>query len=101
MRVNEDAQDRYGKACMIFSKSATVPDIWEWLHKNYNGYKFAIVMDCTREEFDADIDETVVNWFGDLADEAIEANGDMVALTSKEYRELLADARKWREMNEK
>lgn len=82
MRVIE-SEDRFGKSCFIFPKSATINQVQDWLISNCPGYIFATLIDLSRDEFH-NIDEIVVNFFHDLADEAIEASGDMCAITVRE-----------------
>ena len=48
-----DEEDRSGACPILFPKSATMADIHEWLWMNYQGYKFGIVFDETKDEYES------------------------------------------------
>ena len=51
MKVIEDKQGCYGRYPIWFS-GCKLKDIHEWLFKHYYGYKFCIVFDETKDEFE-------------------------------------------------
>lgn len=84
MKVIDDGrEDSFGKPCIIFPKNAKIQDIYEYLHKNYFGYKFCIVIDCMHDEYE-ELGNICVNFFGDMADEAADLN-DNVVVTNRWY----------------
>ena len=86
MKVNEEAKDKYGKSVLIFPKSASLAQIHDWLNLHYNGYTFAIILnECGEYE---PMDEILVDFLADIADEAIEASGDYVAVRFSEWQKI-------------
>lgn len=74
MTVNENYEDRYGRSCIVFSGVRKFSDVYEWLFDHYNGYKFGIVLDCSRDEFPEQDNRIYVNFLDELHDEvAMEA----------------------------
>ena len=53
MKVIQDVTDRFGRYPIIFKgKNVKLEDIHDWLFSHYQGYKFAIVIDETVDEFE-------------------------------------------------
>lgn len=53
MKVIQDVTDRFGRYPIIFKgKNVKLEDIHNWLFSHYQGYKFAIVIDETVDEFE-------------------------------------------------
>ena len=74
MTVNENYEDRYGRSCIVFSGVRKFSDVYEWLFDHDNGYKFGIVLDCSREECPEQDNRIYVNFLDELHDEvAMEA----------------------------
>lgn len=74
MKAREsDEQDRFGEypCCWISGKDANPQNIYEWLHRNYQGYKFAILFDCTKDEFEEPEKETPVYFLDTFFDEVL------------------------------
>ena len=58
----------------MFSGVKKFTDVYEWLFNHYNGYKFAILLDCSKDEFPEPDSKIYVNFLDELHDEvAIEA----------------------------
>lgn len=51
MKVTEDNQDRFGRYPIWFT-GGNLKEIHEWLYSHYNGYKFVIVLDETKGEYE-------------------------------------------------
>lgn len=64
-KVIEDVQDRFGRYYIRFT-GYTLLQIHEWLWNRYGGegYKFGIVLDVSKEEFEP-MDNTVYVYFLD------------------------------------
>ena len=78
MKINEsDKPDRYGTypCCRISGRDATPQKMQEWLYYRYQGYKFAIVFDCTKDEFEEPEKETPVYFLDTVLDELLEYAG--------------------------
>lgn len=74
MKVNEtEKPDRYGEypCCRVSGKDANPQNIHEWLYRNYDGYKFAIIFDCTKDEWEELDKETPVYFLDAILDEVI------------------------------
>lgn len=74
MKVNEtEKPDRYGTypCCRVSGKDANPQNIHEWLYRNYEGYKFAIIFDCTKDEWEEPDKETPVYFLDTILDEVI------------------------------
>lgn len=53
MKVIQDVADRFGKYPIIFKgRNIKLEDIHQWLFEHYQGYKFAIVIDETVDEYE-------------------------------------------------
>ena len=77
MKIIENGeQDRFGKYPIIF-KSASVKQIDEWLFDHYWGYKFAIIFDTTKDEYEV-MDKSYVYFLDEVLDEAAEYAGKKV-----------------------
>ena len=48
----EERQDKYGEYPACWVKSADLTRLQEWLFNNFNGYKFAVVFDCMKDEYE-------------------------------------------------
>ena len=76
MKVNEiDEKDVYGQWAMfrIWGKNANPQKIHEELYRRYGGqgYKFAIVFDCSADEWEEQEKETLVYTLDCILDEVI------------------------------
>ena len=77
MTVIEDSkEDRFGRYPIIF-KGATLKDIHDWLYKHYWGYKFAIIFDETKDEWEP-WRETYVYFLDEALEEAAHYAGKKV-----------------------
>ncbi len=70
MTVNEDFTDRYGRSCLVFSGVRKFSEVHDWLHLHYYGYKFGIVLDCSKDELPEPDGKIYVNFLDELHDEA-------------------------------
>lgn len=68
--IESDTTDRYGKYPIIFPKSATAAQIYDWLYDHYGGegYKFAIVIDVSHDMRE-DPGPTYVYFLDEIEDE--------------------------------
>lgn len=75
MREPVESKDRYGTDCIIF-KTHNLKDIQEWLWDNYGGYgyKFSIVIDMSKDEYEVP-GETYVYFLDEILPEAAEYAG--------------------------
>lgn len=71
MTVIEDQEDRYGRSLLIFSGVKSIDEVYFWLQQHYDGYKFGIVFDCTKDELQKPDRKVYVNWLDELADEVM------------------------------
>ena len=87
MKVIEDKQDRFGNFPIWFN-SYNLKDISEWLYSRYNGFKFAIVIDVSKDS-DGDVLEKPlpVYFMGDIAEEVAQ-EADKKLVDKKEYEGL-------------
>lgn len=69
MRVVMDKKDRYGRYPIWFS-SCNLSDIHDWLWENYQGYKFAIIIDTMVDEY-APIEKPVPVYFLDEVEKEV------------------------------
>lgn len=77
MKIKErDVTDIFGTypCCWVSGKDACPQNIHEWLFKHYQGYKLAIILDCTKDAFE-DIKETPVYFIDDILKEIIDYIG--------------------------
>lgn len=54
MKIREggDEPDIFGEYPAAWvEKAKNLQEIWDWLFKNYNGSKFAIIFDATKDEY--------------------------------------------------
>lgn len=73
MKVIEETQDRFGKYPIIFKgRNIKLEDIHQWLFEHYQGYKFAIVIDETVDEFEEQFTKSVYVYFLDEIKEELE-----------------------------
>ena len=74
MKVIQDVADRFGKYPIIFKgRNIKLEDIHQWLFEHYQGYKFAIVIDETADEFEEQFTKLVYVYFLDELREELEA----------------------------
>ncbi len=74
MKVIQDVADRFGKYPIIFrGRNIKLEDIHQWLFEHYQGYKFAIVIDETVDEFEEQFTKLVYVYFLDEIREELEA----------------------------
>ena len=79
MIVITDVNDRYGRCPLIFSGAKNLKEIHAYLWKNYFGYKFAIVFDETKDEFEELDSKIYVYFLDEIAEElAVYANYELV-----------------------
>lgn len=77
MKIKETNEpDRFGiyPCCWVTGKDACPQNVQEWLFKHYQGYKFAVIFDCTKEEYETE-KETPVYFLDELFDEIVEYIG--------------------------
>lgn len=78
MKIREDdEQDRFGEypCCWVSGKDACPQNIQEWLYRHCQGYKFAILFDCTKDEFEEPEKETPVYFLDTIFDEFLDYIG--------------------------
>ena len=51
LQVKENVYDNHGKPCIVF-KNVRISEIHEWLWNNYQDYKFCIIFDETKDEYE-------------------------------------------------
>ena len=74
MTVNECFEDKYGRSCIVFSGAKKFSDVYDWLFNHYNGYKFAVLLDCSMSEYPEPDSKIYVHFLDELHDEvAMEA----------------------------
>ena len=74
MKVIQDVADRFGKSPIIFKgRNIKLEDIHQWLFEHYQGYKFAIVIDETVDEYEEQFTKSVYVYFLDEIKEELEA----------------------------
>ena len=76
--IDEGSSDRFGKFPIIF-KNASIAQIHEWLFNHYQGYKFAIVFDETKDEYE-EYDGAYVYFLDTILDEASDYAGKKVTV---------------------
>ena len=69
MTVNENYLDQHGRSCLVFSGVKKFSDVYDWLLNHYNGFKFAIILDCSKDELPEPDSKIYVNFLHDLQDE--------------------------------
>lgn len=70
MTVDENFTDKHGRSCLVFSGVRKFSDVYDWLFNHYNGYKFAIVLDCSMSEHPEAENKIYVNFLDELHEEA-------------------------------
>jgi hypothetical protein len=74
MKVIQDVADRFGRYPIIFKgKNVKLEAIHDWLFLHYQGYKFAIVIDETVDEFEEQFTKSVYVYFLDEITSELEA----------------------------
>jgi len=71
MKVETDTQDKYGRWPIWFT-GAKLSEIHEYLYQNYQGYKFCIVFDETKDEYET-YEKRVPVYFLDEIDAELKA----------------------------
>lgn len=61
--------------CLVSGKDANPRDIHQWLFSHYQGYKFAVVFDCTKDEWEYLEKNTPVYFLDTLDEEFLEYIG--------------------------
>lgn len=75
MTVDECFTDKCGRSCLVFSGVKKFSDVYDWLYSHYYGYKFGIVLDCSKDELPEPDNKIYVNFLDELLDEvALEAD---------------------------
>jgi len=78
MKISEkETMDRYGvyPCCWVSGKDATPQNLHEWLFNHYQGYKFMVMFDCTKDEFEEPDKETPVYFLDTVLEEILEYAG--------------------------
>lgn len=70
MTVDENFTDKHGRSCLVFSGAKKFSDVYDWLFNHYNGYKFAIILDCSMSEHPETENKIYVNFLDELHEEA-------------------------------
>lgn len=74
MKVIQDVEDRFGRYPIIFKgKNVKLEDIHNWLFSHFQGYKFAIIIDETVDEFEEQFTKLVYVYFLDEIKEELDA----------------------------
>ncbi len=77
MKINENEKtDRFGvyPCCWVSGKDACPQNIQEWLYAHFQGYKFAIVFDCTKDEYE-EVREVPVYFLDTMLKETVDYIG--------------------------
>ena len=76
MKVIQDIADSVGRYPIIFS-SANLKEINDWLFNNYGGegYKFAIIVDVSKDEYEPWGSKTYAYFLDDIAGEVAAYKG--------------------------
>lgn len=76
---NDSTQDRYGKYPIVFKGAKNLREVHDYLWRHYNGYKFAIIFDETKDEYEDYGTSILVYFLDEILDEAAEyANAKIV-----------------------
>lgn len=79
MKVKQnEKQDRFGiyPCCWVSGKDAAPQKLQQWLYYHFQGYKFAVVFDCTKDEFEEPDKETPIYFLDTIFDEFLEYVGE-------------------------
>ena len=87
MKVIEDKQDRFGNFPIWFN-SYNLKDISEWLYSRYNGFKFAIVIDVSKDSDGDVLEKPLPVYFLDDIAEEVAQEADKKLVDKKEYEGL-------------
>lgn len=87
MKVIEDKQDRFGNFPIWFN-SYNLKDISEWLYSRYNGFKFAIVIDVSKDSDGDVLEKPLPVYFMDDIAEEVAQEADKKLVDKKEYEGL-------------
>lgn len=85
MKVIEDVCDRNGIPCLIFN-TTDLKKIHDWLWSHYNRYKFIVILDESKDEYEAFGYQTFV-YFGDVALDEIAEYYDRKVVAKKRVEE--------------
>lgn len=69
MRVIEGIEDKFGRCPLRVTGLKNLAELHEYLWHNYNGFKFAIVFDETKDEYEEYDKEILVYFLDELAGE--------------------------------
>lgn len=72
MKIKDGIQDKYGRYPLRVTGMKSLKELHEYLFSNYQGYKFAIVFDETKEEFEELEKEIFVYFLDEIAEEVAE-----------------------------
>ncbi|MBR1823284.1 MAG: hypothetical protein IJ779_03505 [Ruminococcus sp.] len=75
MTVNENYEDQYGRSCIVFSGVRKFSEVYDWLFAHYSGYKFAVLLDCSKDELPDPDNKIYVNFLADLHEEVAMETG--------------------------
>ena len=71
--LNDDStRDKYGKYPIVFKGAKNLREVHDYLWKNYYGYKFAILFDETKDEYEDYGTSILVYFLDEILDEAAE-----------------------------
>lgn len=86
MKVTENCLDRLGRTYTLFSGYRSIDDVYLWLNLHgYSGYKFGIVLDCTKEEMH-EPDKRLYVYFLDELTEEVMHYSDFVKVDRDTYK---------------
>lgn len=72
MKVKTDIPDRYGRYPLRVSGMKSLKELNNYLWQNYQGFKFAIVFDESKDEFEELEPEVLVYFLDTLVEEVAE-----------------------------
>ena len=69
---DDSTRDKYGKYPIVFKGVKSLREVNEYLWQHYNGYKFAILFDETKDEYEDYGTAILVYFLDEIVDEAAE-----------------------------
>ncbi len=77
MIVEEEKEDCYGRypVCRVSGKDKDIGNLYKWLFNNYQGYKFAVMIDCTKDEYEDPEESEPVYFLDTVVEEVIDYCG--------------------------
>lgn len=72
MKIKTDIPDRYGRYPLRVSGMKSLKELHEYLWHNYQGYKFAIVFDESKDEFEELEPGVLVYFLDEIVEEVAE-----------------------------